>query len=285
MRAGIDLSGCFPTGRHYPGIAHLLRIQATGLAEEFPSEHPVAELKIVSIDTETTGRDPNQDRIVEISCVSWDGAAIVRRKSWLLNPNRPIPKEASDIHGISDQDVADKPEFFEIADQLLAEMGGAVPLAYNAEYDRKVLSAELGRLPNGTPQHPPAARRSVDWIDPLVWARELHREEKGKSLSEVCQRLGIESERAHRAEEDATAALQVFLAFAGDARVPKTYGALMQEQRRLFRLFDDEHRVWRNRTHGATQAPARSSSAPPKIGTQPVSSPSPVQVSFRDAED
>jgi DNA polymerase-3 subunit epsilon len=246
--------GCFPTGRHYPGIAHLLRIVASGLAEEFASDHAMNALRFVSIDTETTGRDPTQDRVVEIACITWEGGQIVRRRSWLVNPERPIPQEAFEVHGIGDDHVKDKPTFREIADEVLRELEGAVALAYNAEYDRKVLQAELARVAAAaapfvpaSERQPPAVRRAVDWIDPLVWARELQKFEKGKSLGDVTQRLGITIEQAHRAEHDAEAALLVMLAFLPDTRVPRTYGAFLQEQRRLSRIFDEERRVWRSK--------------------------------------
>jgi DNA polymerase III subunit epsilon len=244
--------GCFPTGRHYPGIAHLLRIVASGLAEEFLVDHPVNGLRMVSIDTETTGRDPTVDRVVEIACITWDGGQIVQRKSWLVNPERPIPQEAFEVHGISDEEVRDKPTFREIADEVLRELEGAVALAYNAEYDRKVLQAELARVAAAanaptSERQPPAVRRAVDWIDPLVWARELHKFEKSKSLGEVSQRLGITIEQAHRAEHDAEAALRVMIAFLPDTRVPRTYGAFLQEQRRLSRIFEEERKIWRQR--------------------------------------
>jgi DNA polymerase-3 subunit epsilon len=244
---GVELAGCFPTGRHYPGIAHLLRIVASGMAEEFSSDHAVQGLRLVAIDTETTGRDPALDRVVEIACVTWEAGQVVRRRTWLVNPERPIPKEAFEVHGISDDDVKDKPTFREIADELLKELEGAVPVAYNAEYDRKVLHAELARLQTAFERQPPATRRNVDWIDPLVWARELHKLEKGRSLGEVSQRLGIEIPQAHRAEHDAEAALRVMIAFFPDTRVPRTYGAFLQEQRRLWRLFADERKLWRPR--------------------------------------
>ncbi len=239
--------GCFPTGRHYPGIAHLLRVVASGIAEEFAPDHPVSGLRMVSIDTETTGRDPALDRVVEIACITWDGTQIAKRKSWLVNPERPIPKEAFDVHGIGDDEVKDKPTFREIIGEVLAEMEGAVPLAYNADYDRQVLHAELARVDAPVSQKPAAIRRNVEWIDPLVWARELQKFEKSKALGEVSQRLGIVIEQAHRAEHDAEAALRVFLAFLADARIPKTYGAFLQEQRRLARIFEEERRIWRSR--------------------------------------
>ncbi len=243
MRVVVDL-GCFPTGRHYPGIAHLLWVAALGLAEGFASELLVGDLPIVAIDTETTGRDPATDRIVEVACVRWERGEITLRKSWLVNPGRPIPKEAFDVHGISDEAVKDAPTFAAILPELLEAMTGAIPLAYNAEFDRKQLTSELGRLAApATP--PPAFQKNVEWIDPLVWARELQKLEKSRALAEVSARLGIEHTEAHRATSDAEAALNVFIRFQADSRLPKNYGAFLNEQRRLARAFENERVRWR----------------------------------------
>ena len=269
MRHGSDLPGCFPTGRHYPGIAHLLRVIASGLAEEFASDHAFDGLSLVSIDTETTGRDPAVDRVVEIACVRWENGSVIARQSWLVNPERPIPKEASDVHGITDDDVREKPTFAQVFDEVLDAMTGAVPLAHNAEYDRAVIAAEVARL-GGAARQPPAIRKAVDWVDSLVWARELHKLEKSNALGAVSERLGIKIEQAHRAVHDAEAALLVMLAFISDVRVPRTYGAFMQEQRRLARLHDDDRRVWRNR-------PVTSSASAPQTSA-PVPAPAPPLV-------
>ncbi len=69
MRASEEGGGCFPTGRHYPGIAHLLRIVAQGLADEVDGSSSIHDVVMVSIDTETTGMDPAVDRIVELAAV------------------------------------------------------------------------------------------------------------------------------------------------------------------------------------------------------------------------
>jgi DNA polymerase III subunit epsilon len=243
MRVLVDL-GCFPTGRHYPGIAHLLRVAAMGLAEGFTSEQLVADLPLVAIDTETTGRDPTTDRVVEVACVRWERGQVTDRKSWLVNPGRPIPKEAFDVHGISDEAVKDAPGFDGILTELLDALKGAIPLAYNAEFDRKQLTAELGRLA-APASPPPAFQKNVEWLDPLVWARELQKLEKSRALGDVAARLGIELNQAHRATDDAEAALNIFIKFQEDTRLPKTYGALLNEQRRLARAFEQERMRWR----------------------------------------
>lgn len=247
MRALAEGGGCFPTGRHYPGIAHLIRVSAAGLADEFDVAALLAAIPLVSIDTETTGRDPAVDRIVEVACVTVLGGQVVERRHWLINPGRPIPKEASDVHGITDDQVVDAPPFAGIVEELIAELEGKVPVAYNAEFDRAFLTDEMSRTGVRRAKLPPALRSGVEWVDPLTWARELHKEEKSKALGEVAARLGIEIQRAHRATDDAEAAAQVLASFLGDARVPQVYGAFIQEQRRLARLQGEERAHWRSR--------------------------------------
>ncbi len=245
MRSGSEGRGCFPTGHHYPGIAHLLRLSVVGLSPGWVSEHLMADLPLVSIDTETTGRDSKSDRIVEIACVRWERGQVTARECWLVNPERPIPDEAREVHGISDADVADKPRLLDVWPEVLAALRGAVPLAYNANFDRDFLQAELARSGAVFEDLPPAMQARVEWVDPLTWARVLQASEKSRALGEVCARLGIEIDQAHRALFDAEAALRVFLMFLEDIRVPKTYGGLVQEQRRLARMFADERgRFW-----------------------------------------
>jgi DNA polymerase-3 subunit epsilon len=247
VRGAAEGGGCFPTGRHYPGIAHLVRVSAAGIADEFDAAAPVLDVALCGIDTETTGRDPAVDRVVEVACVTWQGGEVVARRHWLVNPGRPIPKEATDVHGITDEAVAACPPFSGIVDELVAELSGKVPVAYNAEFDRAFLNDELSRAGLRRRKLPPALRQGVEWVDPLVWARELQKTEKSKALGEVASRLGIDIEQAHRATDDAEAALRVLAAFLGDARVPAPYGAFIQEQRRLARSQAEERAHWRGR--------------------------------------
>jgi DNA polymerase-3 subunit epsilon len=245
MRAAEEGGGCFPTGRHYPGIGHLLRIVAQGLADEFEGATPFTDVPLAAIDVETTGTDPAVDRVIELAVVVWQREGVIERHRWLVNPGRPIPKEAFDVHGISDEAVQGQPPFAAVCGEILAALGGKVPLAYNADFDRAFLMEELGRAGIAGGTLPPAARRGLEWVDPLVWARELQKEEKSKSLSEVAARLGVTIERAHSAVDDAEAAARVLSLFLGDARVPKAYGAFIQEQRRLARLQEQDRPHWR----------------------------------------
>jgi DNA polymerase-3 subunit epsilon len=162
-----------------------------------------------------------------------------------MNPGVPIPKESFDVHGIDDEAVKDAPPFAAVAADILAVLEGKVPLAYNAEFDRAFLVEELTRAGLGGRALPSAMRRGIEWLDPLEWARELHQDEKSRSLGDVAERLGIALEKAHSAVHDAEAAVMVHAAFCKDARVPKLYGAFVQEQRRLARLHAEDRQYWR----------------------------------------
>lgn len=240
-----EACGCFPTGRHYPGIAHLVRLRVVGLASEFEAEASWHASRVAFIDTETTGRDPMIDRLVEVGIVIGQGGEIVQRHSWLINPGIPIPEESASVHGIRDADVAGSPRFPEIAREIADALAGAIPAAYNATFDKAFLLAELSRAGITFESQPPALRREVEYVDPLVFARELYKEEQSRALGEMAQRLGIDLVNAHRATDDAEAALRVLYAFGKDPRVPKSYGALIQEQRRLGRMHDEARKFWR----------------------------------------
>ena len=239
-----DPCGCFPTGRHYPGIAHLVKVRAVGVAAEYDAGGAWVDYPIALLDTETTGRDPQQDRVVEVGIVIGHGGELTR-KSWLINPGRPIPVESSNVHGIKDADVEGKPGFAEVALEILAFLGTAIPAAYNAAFDRAFILAELDRAGVRPASPPPAMRREVDWVDPLAFARELYKDEQSRALGEMAKRLGIDLENAHRATDDAEAALRILYTFAKDPRVPRAYGGLIQEQRRLLRQQDEARKLWR----------------------------------------
>jgi DNA polymerase III subunit epsilon len=243
----LDACGCFPTGRHYPGIAHLLRSVVRGLVEQIASDAVWTDLAIALIDVETTGRDASVDRIIEVGIAIARGGEVVERKNWLVNPGRPIPSESSAVHGIKDEDVRDAPPFEAIVHEIAATLEGCVPAAYNAAFDRAFLHGEVARAGGGLGSGAaPALRKDVEWLDPLVWARELQSEERSRALVDVAARLGIALQNAHRASDDAEAALRVLLVLSQNSRVPRTYGAVVQEQRHLALEQADERRLkWR----------------------------------------
>src|SRR5690606_625419 len=140
----------------------------------------------------------------------------------------------------------DMKNFQALVHDIVGCLQGSVPLAYNAEFDQTFILNELGRTNlKAAASLPPAARKKVQWLDPLTWARHLHADAKSKALGAMCETLGIELENAHRATDDATAAGRLFLRFLEDERVPTPYGAFMQEQQRLNRLHAEQRQYWR----------------------------------------
>ncbi|HQY59752.1 MAG TPA: 3'-5' exonuclease, partial [Polyangiaceae bacterium] len=233
-----------------PGIAHLLRVTVRGLVEELAAETPWHDVPIAMLDVETTGRDSGQDRVIELGIVVGRAGEVVVKYNWMINPGRPIAPDAQEVHGISDADVANAPPFEAIAHEVQRALEGCVPAAYNAAFDRAFLHAEFARVGASAPAVPgplaPALRREVEWLDPLVWARELQSDQRSRTLVDVAARLGVKLENAHRASDDAEAALHVLYRLGRDARVPHVYGAFLQEQRRLSLLQADERRMWRS---------------------------------------
>ncbi len=232
MRGGLDqICGCFPVGRHYPGIAEeLARIAVVieGLAMEFDAKVPWQDLPIVLIDTETTGLDPENDRVIEIGLVCFVRGEITLTRNWLVNPGIPVSEESRAIHGITEAELATAPPFAAIALEVVETLRGRVPVAYNAEFDRAFVRREVQRTLPSLRDLPPALREDVSWIDPLVWAREIDKYEESRKLAAVAERLGVKVERSHRAAEDAEVAGRVL--FALRENLPATYGELIRLQ-------------------------------------------------------
>ncbi len=98
------------------------------------------------LDTETTGLSAN-DEIVQIGIVDSDGSTVLNQ---LIKPTIPIPAGASAIHGFYDRDVAGAPNFKQIYIQLSALLAGQVVVAYNMDFDWRMLqqTAARYRLPD-----------------------------------------------------------------------------------------------------------------------------------------
>jgi DNA polymerase-3 subunit epsilon len=230
-----DVCGCFPTGRHYPGIAdRIARVIETveGLCADFEAARGWASIPLAVIDFETTGTNAAEDRVVEIGIVGFDGGKVSFREGLLIQPGIPIPEESRAVHGITDEELEGAPSFAEALPRIVSLLEGRLPVAYNAAFDRGFLLAEVARNEHALPEgkRPPAMDEAVIWVDPLVWARESLKELKSRRLGDVCAHFGIALEQAHRAAGDAEAAGHVLFALAD--KVPGVYGELIRLQAR-----------------------------------------------------
>lgn len=250
MRNGVDeVCGCFPTGRHYPGIAEDIAdavVIVEGLMHEIEAAKAWLDQPFAVIDFETTGLDAQNDRVLEMAIVWFRNGVVEKAQNWLINPTIPVPEESRKVHGITDEELRDQPTFAQLADAMVTMLEGRIPVAYNAEFDRRFLHAEFARLS----RHPhesmvPALRPSVTWVDPLVWVREFQKYEKGKKLTDVVARMGITLEKAHRAAGDAEAAGRVLLGLA--EKMPKSYGELIRLQTQYGARQEADLQQWRKR--------------------------------------
>ncbi len=231
--------GCFPTGGPWPGLISDTSAAIAGLVEGLDPRGEWARMPLVVLDVETTGLDPENDRVIELGLVLVDGGEVGTKRSWLVQPGIAVPKEALDIHGITDAELRTAPPFAEIRAELLALTAGRLPVAYNAPFDRAFLAAELRRS-GGVPA---AFEESTEWIDPLVWARARLPREGGYKLGEITKRLEIELVDAHRAAADAEATAKVLLWLA--PQLPATYVRLVRSQRDLAAAQSSDQAVWR----------------------------------------
>lgn len=108
---------------------------------------PVSETEYSSIlDTETTGFDPVENRIIEIGIVRMQGFKKISEKRWLLDPLMQIPAEATKVHGITDAMVRGMPTFEDIATDLLDYIEDTTLVIHNAEFDMRFLNHELANI-------------------------------------------------------------------------------------------------------------------------------------------
>jgi DNA polymerase-3 subunit epsilon len=168
----------------------------------------------IVLDTETTGLEASQGhRIIEIGCVE-----LVNRKltgnhyHQYINPQRDIDQGAIEVHGITNEFLADKPFFEHVAADFVEFVTGAELIIHNAPFDVGFLNSELQRLES--------VQRKVEddcsIIDTLVMARAKHPGQRN-SLDALCQRYGVDNSQRdlHGALLDAEILADVYLLMTG----------------------------------------------------------------------
>jgi DNA polymerase-3 subunit epsilon len=210
------------TGRE-PLAAKLVRLQQGGVAVHFPAETttetlsleydlevldplpepgpiaddtPLAALPMLVLDTETTGLDVKDDRVVSIGAVRMVGERVFRHVTFhqLCTPGRPIPPAATKIHHITDADVADAPPFAEVWRNCLPLLEGTVMVGYNIPFDIAMLRHECHRA-------------GLDWQEPtfldvLLLAVALIDDLRNDNLEGLTDYLGVDVHDRHNALGD-----------------------------------------------------------------------------------
>jgi DNA polymerase III subunit epsilon len=163
----------------------------------------------VILDTETTGLDPNQGhRIIEIACVEMVNRRLTRNTFYKkIHPEREIDEGATQVHGITLEDLADAPKFAEIAEEFLQYVNGAELIIHNAPFDVGFLNAELKRIKK------PLIATICTVTDTLAMARDLHPGRKN-TLDALCERYEVDNSARtlHGALMDAELLAEVYVA-------------------------------------------------------------------------
>ncbi len=146
-------------------------------------------MRQIFLDTETTGLSAESgDRVIEIGCVEMVNRRLTGNNlHHYLNPQRPSHEDAVKIHGLTDEFLADKPLFSQVADEILDYLQGAEVIIHNAAFDVGFLNEELKRL-----GRPKLATFVSSITDSLVMAREMF-PGKANSLDALCRRLEVDN--------------------------------------------------------------------------------------------
>ncbi|PXX91931.1 DNA polymerase III subunit epsilon [Marinobacter vulgaris] len=170
-------------------------------------------MRQIVLDTETTGIDPAEGhRIIEIGCVElMERQTTGRHYHVYVNPEREVEAEAITVHGITNEFLADKPRFADIANEFFDFIEGAELVIHNAAFDIGFMDSEFARLK--------PVRKTADHcgvVDSLAIARKKHPGQKN-SLDALCKRYGVDnsSRDLHGALLDAEILADVYLLLTG----------------------------------------------------------------------
>lgn len=172
---------------------------------------PLQSLPAIVADTETTGLDTANDRIIEIAGVRiLNGELLDDTFEEMVDPGLPIPSKSTEIHGIRDADIEGKAPFPEVVGRFTEWVESDVLIGYSLGFDLAIMESEHQR--NGLSWHPP---RSLDVRHLMqIVAPDL----PGQSLEIAAEWLGIEIVDRHRAMGDARVTAQVFNALIDKLR-------------------------------------------------------------------
>jgi DNA polymerase-3 subunit epsilon len=185
-------------------------------------------MREIVLDTETTGLDPLRgDRLVEIGCVELlNHIPSGQTFHVYINPERDMPQEAFNVHGLSAQFLSDKKKFAEIAEDFLAFIGDAPLVIHNAQFDIGFINAELQRA-----SLPLVPRDRL--VDTLLLARRKHAGGSNR-LDDLCQRYGIDNSHRtkHGALLDSELLAEVYLELIGKRQAQLVLSETPQERAR-----------------------------------------------------
>lgn len=171
-------------------------------------------MRQIVLDTETTGLETAQGhRIIEIGALELDGRRKTGRTYHVyLNPDREVDAGAVEIHGITNEFLADKPRFADIADEFFEFINGADLVIHNAPFDVGFMDHEFALLERDLPK----VRECCGITDTLVMARKMHPGQRN-TLDALCKRYEVDNSQRdlHGALLDAEILADLYLTMTG----------------------------------------------------------------------
>lgn len=155
----------------------------------------------LAVDVETTGLDPNKDRMIEIGAVRYVKGCQKESFSMFLDPERMLPEKIKELTKITDEMLLDAPKEKEVLAKFLEFSDGFPLLGHNLPFDYSFLKTAAVRS---------GVSLERKGMDTLALSRVFHKEFPTKSLSAMCHYYGIVNEHAHRALDDAIAAAKLY---------------------------------------------------------------------------
>ncbi|MFD2113060.1 DNA polymerase III subunit epsilon [Thiorhodococcus fuscus] len=171
-------------------------------------------MRQIVLDTETTGLDPKEGhRIIEIGCVEMVDRRLTRNNfHHYIQPDREIDAGAIEVHGITNEFLANKPRFEEVAESFVRFVAGAELIIHNAPFDVGFLDHEFRRWRPDAP----CVADLCEVTDTLAMARRLHPGQRN-GLDALCKRYSVDNSHRelHGALLDAEILADVYLAMTG----------------------------------------------------------------------
>ncbi len=164
---------------------------------------PLRQQTFVCLDCETTGLDPEKNRLIEAAAVRFTFDESIASYESLINPGVPIPADSEAIHHISDEMVAGQPRFSRILADLMEVIGDHIIVGHGIQFDIDFVANEAERA--GIP----CTIRSNPSLDTLRMAR-LYGESPTNSLQALAKHFNVPSDVKHRALDDVLMNIEVF---------------------------------------------------------------------------
>ncbi len=171
-------------------------------------------MRQIVLDTETTGLEPSEGhRIIEIGAIElMDRRRTGRKLHLYINPCRRVDDGAIEVHGLTNEFLADKPVFSDIVEEFMTFVSGSELVIHNAEFDVGFLDHELSLLDDSHGQ----MTDQCEILDTLLLARRMHPGMRN-SLDALCKRYDVDNSRRnlHGALLDSELLAEVYLMMTG----------------------------------------------------------------------